>query len=229
MPRILPLSRFFTRSNGQFAIPLSHAVWARRPSLPASSPADELPRSYSESRSPRNFYEIFPRSLSFGPPPRGPFSVNLQQLREEFLQLQQNAHPDRHPPEVKHRAEAASAYINEAYKTLRDPLLRAQHLLSLRGFDVACDETAKIDDPELLMEVMETREEIEAVEEEEQLLPLMKTNNARIDESVRVLENAFREDDMKVAKEEAVKLRYWINIRESLAAWEKGKPITLVH
>jgi molecular chaperone HscB len=122
-----------------------------------------------------------------------------------------------------------SAHINEAYKTLQDPLLRAQYLLSLRGFDVACDETAKVDDSELLMEVLEAREEIEAADEEEQLLPLKETNSVRIDASVRALEDAFWADDMAMAKEEAVKLRYWINIRESIAAWEKGKPVTLVH
>ena len=147
---------------------------------------------HDASQVPRNFYEIFSQSLSSGPPPRGPFSINLQQLRKEFLQLQQNAHPDRHPPEVKHRAETISAQINEAYKTLQDPLLRAQYLLSLRGFDVACDETAKVDDLELLTEVMEAREEIEATSEEEQLLPLKKVNNARIDKSVKALEDAFR-------------------------------------
>jgi molecular chaperone HscB len=94
---------------------------------------------------------------------------------------------------------------------------------------VACDETAKLDDRELLLEVMEVSEEIEAAEEEEQLLPLKKINNARIDESVKVLEDAFKVDDIMTAKEEAVKLRYWINIRESLAAWERGKPPILVH
>jgi molecular chaperone HscB len=94
---------------------------------------------------------------------------------------------------------------------------------------VACDETAKLDDHELLLEVMEMREEIEAAEEEEQLLPLKRINNARIDESVKVLADAFKVDDMVTAKEEAVKLRYWINIKESLAAWEKGKPLILEH
>ncbi|KAH0565273.1 hypothetical protein GP486_001338 [Trichoglossum hirsutum] len=224
--RRTPLSRLFI---GRFDVSSNHISLARRPSRLVLFSTAELGGFRDGSRGPRNFYEIFPQSLSSGPPPRGPFSINLQQLRKEFLQLQQNAHPDRHPPEVKHRAEATSAHINEAYRTLQDPLLRAQYLLSLRGFDVAHDETAKLDDCELLLEVMEMREKIEAAEEEEQLLPLKKINDTRIDESVKVLEDAFKVDDMVTAKEEAVKLRYWINIRESLSSWEKGRPLILEH
>ena len=107
--------------------------------------------------------------------------------------------------------------------------MRAQYLLSLRGIDVAEDETAKVDDPELLMEVLEMRENIEAAEDETELESMKETNDAKIEESVRILDAAFKADDIDGAKEEAVKLRYWINIKESLDAWEKGKPVVLVH
>lgn len=122
-----------------------------------------------------------------------------------------------------------SARINEAYKTLQNPLLRAQYLLSLRGIDVAEDETAKVEDPELLMEVLETRETIEEAQAEEDLEPLKKSNEGRIEVSEEILGEAFKQDDMDKAKEEAVKLRYWVNIRESIDGWEKGKPVVLVH
>ena len=94
---------------------------------------------------------------------------------------------------------------------------------------MAEDETAKVEDTELLMEVLEMRERIEAVEEEEGLLEMKEVNAGRIEESVEVLEEAFKKDDMERAKEEAVRLRYWVNIRESLDAWERGKPVVLVH
>lgn len=102
-------------------------------------------------------------------------------------------------------------------------------MLSLRGIDVAEDETAKVDDPELLMEVLDTREEIEGAAEEEELDGLKKVNDERIAASEKVLDSAFKEDDLKGAKEEAVRLRYWVNIKESLDGWEKGKPVVLVH
>lgn len=95
--------------------------------------------------------------------------------------------------------------------------------------NVADDETAKVADPDLLMEVLEAREEIEGARSEEDLVELKRVNEERIGRSEEVLERAFREDDLRKAGDEAVSLRYWVNIRESLHAWEEGKPITLAH
>ena len=186
-------------------------------------------RSSKETLALQTHYEYFPNTIPSGPPPQGPFVINVRELRKEFLQLQAKAHPDRHQGDNKARAEGASARINEAYKTLQNPLLRAQYLLALKGVEVAEDETARVDDPDLLMEVLEMRETIEAAEDEEELKPLMKINDSKIEESEKLLEAAFKADDVAAAKEEAIKLRYWINIKESLDAWEKGKPVVLVH
>lgn len=94
---------------------------------------------------------------------------------------------------------------------------------------MAEDETAKVEDAELLMEVLEAREQIESAEEEGELQELRRSNDERIHASEKVLEEAFAVDDLVTAKQEAVRLRYWINIKESLDAWEKGKPVVLVH
>ena len=94
---------------------------------------------------------------------------------------------------------------------------------------MAEDETAKVEDPELLMDVLEMRENIEAAEEEASLIPMKRSNEVKIQVSLGILDEAFRSDDLEKAKEEAVKLRYWINIKESLDDWEKGKPVVLVH
>lgn len=198
--------------------------WVRR----ASTRQFEEP-SKLLSALPKTHYEFFPQTLAAGPPPAGPFVIDIRQLRREFLQLQAVAHPDRHPPDMKLKAEGTSARINEAYKVLQNPLLRAQYLLFLKGVNVAEDETAKVEDPELLMEVLETREEIEAAQEEVDLDKVLSVNNERIQASEKVLDEAFRSDDIELAKSEAVKLRYWINIKDSLDAWEPGKPVILQH
>ncbi|KAL2037639.1 hypothetical protein N7G274_009584 [Stereocaulon virgatum] len=175
------------------------------------------------------FYNLFPQTLPTGPPPHGPFVIDPKALRKEFLQLQARAHPDRHTGHNKSRAEGTSALINEAYKTLQNPLLRAQYLLSLRGIDVAEDERLKVEDPELLMEVLDVRERIEAAQEEGDLEDLKRVNEGRIGESERVLEGCFAREDIEGAKGEAVRLRYWVNIKESLDGWERGKPVVIVH
>ena len=118
--------------------------------------------------------------------------------------------------------------VNEAYKTLQDPLKRAQYLLSLRGIDVE-DESAKLEESELLMEVMEAREAVEEVENEEQLTGIRRENNEKIDASVRVLSEAFAASDMDRAAQEAVRLRYFVNIEESIQGWEKGKGGGVLH
>ena len=180
-------------------------------------------------RGSRTHYSLFPKTLPNGPPPRGIFAVDPTALRKEFLQLQSLAHPDRHSGANKQKAEGTSALINEAYKTLQDPLRRAQYLLSLRGIDIAEDERAKTEDMELLEEVMEVRSLIEGAEGEGELEETRTRNNGRIVESVKVLDDAFRKDDLEAAKTEAVRLRYWTNIKDSLHSWEKGKPVVLVH
>jgi len=102
-------------------------------------------------------------------------------------------------------------------------------LLSLRGIDVAEDETAKVEDPDLLMEVLDAREEIEEAQEEHELDGMKTINNERIETCEEILDEAFKRDDVGLAKAEAVKLRYWVNIKESLDGWERGKPVVLVH
>ncbi|KAL5449665.1 hypothetical protein PMIN06_006790 [Paraphaeosphaeria minitans] len=196
---------------------------------PSTSTATPDGRGSTPQSIPQTHFDLFPTAIPEGPPPTGHFTINIRALKREFLQLQARAHPDLHPPESKNKAQALSARINEAYKTLQNPLLRAQYLLSLRGIEIAEDETAKVDDPELLMEVLEARERIEEAENEEELAEMKVENGVRIAESVRVLERAFKEDEIESAKGEAVKLRYWINIKESLDNWERGKPVVLEH
>lgn len=79
------------------------------------------------------------------------------------------------------------------------------------------------------MDVLEAREAIEEAEEEGDLKGLREENDERMAESVRILEEAFAKDDLETAKKEAVRLRYWVNIGDSIHGWEKGKPVVLQH
>lgn len=209
-----------------------------------ASSTESAPNASSSSSSPSSsppltHYDIFPETLPLGPPPSGHFPIDTRALRREFLRLQARHHPDMQHQHHQHhqhdshkakaRAEATSALINEAYKTLSNPLLRAQYLLSLRGVDVATDETMQVDDPSLLALVLEAHEEISEAQREEDLAELRRTNDERIRQSEEVLERAFREDDVQAAKKEAVRLRYWVNIKESLDNWEEGRPVVLQH
>lgn len=74
-------------------------------------------------------------------------------------------------------AQTQSSYLNKAYNTLKEPLARAQYMLALNGVEVS--ESESLEDPELLMEVMEIREEMEEAESEEDIERLKIENGGR--------------------------------------------------
>jgi molecular chaperone HscB len=72
----------------------------------------------------------------FGLPER--FRFDAATLDNAYRALQGEVHPDRFAAasEAEQRlALQSSARVNEAYQALRDPVRRAQYLLSLRGID----------------------------------------------------------------------------------------------
>src|SRR5262252_912369 len=72
----------------------------------------------------------------FGLPQR--FRVETDALDRAYRALQSEVHPDRFAAageSAQRRALQSSARVNEAYRALRDPVARAQYLLSLRGID----------------------------------------------------------------------------------------------
>ncbi|KXJ89230.1 hypothetical protein Micbo1qcDRAFT_166047 [Microdochium bolleyi] len=231
--------RFLSTSS-----PRAHPPPAASSSSAAAAQATQQTNPTSENSTqsppppppPESHYSFFPLTLPSGPPPAGPFAIDTRALRREFLQLQAKAHPDLHPPHLKARAEALSARINEAYKTLCSPLLRAQYLLDAHfagsgsgGTHPASDEAASVEDPELLMQVLEAREIIEDAESEAELQGIKRENDERIRDSEECLGVYFAGGDMESAKHECVKLRYWVNIAETLHHWERGKPVVLEH
>jgi molecular chaperone HscB len=152
--------------------------------------------------------------------------------------LQNRIHPDKYAAgDVKQHAEALSARINEAYRTLADPLQRAQYLLrEWHGIDVTAEDAATKHalDPETLMEVMEVQETIEEVgatpEGEAEINALKQENDGRIGVCVGALAGYFDKGDIEAARKECIRLRFWYSVGEGLREWEPGTTeIRLVH
>ena len=100
----------------------------------------------------RNHFELF------GMPER--FVVDTEALERSYRALQSEIHPDRFATagETERRlALQSSARVNEAYRALRDPIGRAQYLLSLHGID-ALSETDSSLAPDFLERQLERRE-----------------------------------------------------------------------
>lgn len=71
-------------------------------------------------------------------------------------------------------AKAWSAVVNEAYKTLTSDVKRGEYLLELRG--VRIEEQDKMEDPELLMEILEIREALADAQTEEEVQQIRSDN-----------------------------------------------------
>jgi molecular chaperone HscB len=81
------------------------------------------------------------------------FRLDAAALDAAYRRLQSEVHPDRyaHATDAERRvALQASARVNEAYRALREPVTRAEYLLSLHGIDPR-DET----DTQLPLEFLE--------------------------------------------------------------------------
>ncbi|MGK5086991.1 Fe-S protein assembly co-chaperone HscB [Bdellovibrionota bacterium FG-2] len=73
-----------------------------------------------------------------GVPPR--LILESCTLERRFYELSRALHPDRFsnaPPSVRRSSLEWMSLVNQAYKTLRDPMTRREYLLSLYGIDLA--------------------------------------------------------------------------------------------
>jgi molecular chaperone HscB len=88
-------------------------------------------------------------------------------LAERYRTLQHVLHPDRYATaseREKRLSMQASVHVNDAFRTLRDPVERAGYLLALHGGDsIGGKETAQ--DTAFLMEQMELREALAEVKD----------------------------------------------------------------
>src|SRR6266851_3781622 len=128
--------------------------------------------------------------------------LDLPDLEKRFYALSRQYHPDRYT--LKSREEQqyaldATAILNDAYRTLRDPLARAEYLLKENGFDIG-EQGSKNVPPELLEEVFElnmTLEELRGGDEEARaaLAEAQKKFAGMRDDIDRELETKFAEYD----------------------------------
>lgn len=90
------------------------------------------------------------------------FSLDMNDLSERHRQVSRALHPDRFvgKPATERRAALNKAIeVNEAFRTLKDPLARAEALLERLRLGRAEGEEPQ-PSPEFLMETMERREEL---------------------------------------------------------------------
>lgn len=99
------------------------------------------------------------------------FDVDLGAAEGAYKDLSRQFHPDRFAkadPRARKASLARTVQINDAWRTVKDPLRRAEYLLELAGYALAGGEksaemskTRKVSAPPLfLVEIMELRDEL---------------------------------------------------------------------
>jgi molecular chaperone HscB len=111
-----------------------------------------------------DFFTFFglPRKLTIAP----------EDLERRFRELSRKFHPDYYynaPPAERLASLERSSYLNDAYRALRTPATRIEHLLALEGLPSTKSEgesgAARVP-PALLEEVFELNEELDGIREQ---------------------------------------------------------------
>jgi molecular chaperone HscB len=94
------------------------------------------------------------------------FALDLSALERRQRELSRALHPDRFAGSgaaERRQALSRAMDVNEACRTLRDPLSRADAVLAVLGAPPVGGENERVTDPALLMDMLEQREELDEV------------------------------------------------------------------
>ena len=160
-----------------------------------------------------DYYELLgiPRSLK----------LSLDELQKRYYELSRQLHPDRFmqkPAAEQQRALDMSSALNDAYRTLKDPVKRAQYLLSQEGFDIG-EQRPKDVPPELLEEVFELNMALEEMRSGDdsarpQLETAEKTFTGMLADVEHQLEALFDRYDQSRSRDVLTEIRGVLNRRK---------------
>jgi molecular chaperone HscB len=139
------------------------------------------------------------------------FALDGDELSRRYFALQSRLHPDRFANKTaKERAAslAQATALNDAYRTLRDPVTRAACLLQLAGATAPTEESGTVSDPELLMESLERREELSSAESPAEVQNIAARAESDAKDCVTALAAAFAANDLAEAARLATRLKY---------------------
>lgn len=146
------------------------------------------------------------------------YDLSLVVLDKRYKMLHKRVHPDKFADshEEAHLSQSYAAEVNEAYETLKDPLKRSIYMLGLSGMEFG-KEGDVISSPATLMEVMETRLELEDSRDDPVKLKKLKENNDKhIENRISEISEAFEAQDLHAALKATTQLSYLRTIGEEL-------------
>jgi molecular chaperone HscB len=110
----------------------------------------------------RNYFDFFGLQRKLG--------LDADTLQKRFYELSRQWHPDRYSrkgSDEQAQALEATSILNDGYRTLKDPVKRAEYLLTEEGFPIG-EQRSKDVPPELLEEVFELNMALEELKSGEE-------------------------------------------------------------
>ena len=161
-----------------------------------------------------------PHCSKIQPPPGGDYfsvfgleerlDLDLAALEHEFHRLSRKVHPDRFARSGDNERQwslADTALLNDAYRTLKDPLHRTEYLLKLRGAEIGEEHSGKDrKDPsrvpaDLLEEVFELNMQLEEMRTAHKMGEEDPDLQASLEEAKRKFDGLEQEVDQDLRKQ----------------------------
>ncbi|MCG7498596.1 co-chaperone HscB [Vibrio sp. Of7-15] len=154
------------------------------------------------------------------------FELDGSLLSTQFRELQRRFHPDNYATASERDrllAVQKAAQINDAYQTLKDPIARAEYLLSEQGFDIR-GEQKTLQDPMFLMQQMELREALEDIpssrDPEQALFDFDGSVSAMYKTQLAELTEQLNQSQWDVATDSVRKLKFVTKLRSEIEKLE---------
>ncbi|MCL1091167.1 co-chaperone HscB [Shewanella profunda] len=168
-----------------------------------------------------NYFELF----KFSPA----FDIDTAVLAERYRELQRAVHPDKFANDTEQQkllSVQRTAQVNDGYQTLKDPIRRAEHMLSLRGIDLS-HETTTVKDTVFLMQQMEWREALEDIRHStdhqdsiDELYQSFAEYRAELTHTLTQLLSSGKDEDGLLAADQVRKLKFMAKLHDELTRIE---------
>ncbi|XP_020774750.2 iron-sulfur cluster co-chaperone protein HscB isoform X2 [Boleophthalmus pectinirostris] len=146
------------------------------------------------------------------------FTLDTQKLQKKYLQLQRLLHPDNFSQKSEREqeySESQSALVNKAYETLLKPLSRGLYMLELQGLNIE-EGTDSAVNSELLMELMEINEALDAVQTPQEANEIGQDTKGKLADLTEQIDTALNKGELQTAKALLTKMKYFANIEEKV-------------
>lgn len=152
------------------------------------------------------------------------FSIDLQSISETYRNLQKQYHPDKFVMSSDSERLAAmqkSTEINDAYQTLKNSCLRAEHLLTLSGYDIELQKT--LQDSDFLIQQMQWRETIAEFTEddEDEITDFSENIQKQVIELESLIQEQLLADDLDATADSIRKLKFMLKLQNELELLEE--------